>query len=1089
MFTDIGSVQIELFEIGDTQTGAAAPNLAINSVQCLGSIYSYNTLRFNVEYRDPDKIYSAPTLIKGLGPSLGNGFISNPQLEYSFNAVTGLNNDWTGSQSGLINTTTYAPTSGVESAVFTGINNGTNYVYLKQTGSPLYDYKKGRIDIIAINGSLNTGFNEPRTIISGQSSGWASYDISTGVNNKKVFAYSISILDKISGVSGVSGFDISTMGGSGGSAGGANIRFNYPIINHSGLTVIYTGEIRQGYCSTSSLFMGESGSCVVPQSFLERINDEDPSEVCLPSGLSSGSLRTAIAEFIQNQILINSSVGEIIAGEDPSTAFENTASNYTVYNGYIYLDNPYSGDAITFNSYNLDPNYSGLYYNTYGFYPPYPETGVTFTYPTDFTTASGLTTLINNNLNSGNFNLWYPDLDDYSNNPSGYFETGALLRATYIDSGTIRIESRRIGSAGKYRFSVASGLRPQQKTPFNILKFMLPDRVSLQGANVFGTWTNLHSVTGLSWGKLTPTTITKQFVESVTGISGATTTPAAQTTVESITGAPYRQLVYTTTISGRTKCGSPYSENVNFYTINTGLGDSCTDSVNDQLIDGLNSILPVTTTTGSQMGNHYFLKTGWSFNNNTEYNYYRVVMSDFKADTRNINQGVIDEFYLSNIALFGYESGVVLQTGDMSILGATYSGRIQGVTTGVITGTVSGYANSGTTGRYPFINTFVTGIPNGNNIVRFQNLSGVATTPFTGLLNIILTGTGFYTENVGGYFYESGVTGISFVKPVSGLISGSGQLTGGPYNIITNLSVVTGTQTVTGESSGIASGVIPDFTYPFTNIAAFSYASGTITGAPTSGYFTVSSGISISPSIAYQFDVTGYLPASAILTYNSPAFGDTVFINNTPIIYATGTVLEPPSYFRNITELKNIINSGSGNFLVTGSVNGATIVLGATSLGVTGNSIPLSSTGAAGKPTFSYSTTTGGITYYRPITPTGIYTGALAQTAGSTGFYSRTGIGNITGLIKNLDFVRYFTGIWDLTTGDSDFRDNLWISGFSYNNFPFITTGTFISNPSNIDLSVSYLNDPPVITTDLAILTVTGFNFGTGISIIISGAL
>lgn len=1081
MFTEIGSVQIELFEIGDSQTGAAAPNLHLTKAECLGGIYGYNTVRFNVDYRDPDKIYSAPMLIEGLGPSLDPSYITNPYLQYSFNGVTGENDNWVSSQSGIIDATSFAPPSLLEAAVFTGINNGTNYVYLRQTGALDYTAKKGQIDIFAIDGSLNTGFNEPRTIISGQSSGWASFDISTGVNNKKVFAYSISILDKISGVSGVSGLDVTSLDG--------DISFNYPIINHAGITVQYSGQTRQGYCSTSSLFMGESGSCIVPRAFLDRISDEDPSEVCLPSGLSSGALRTAIASFIQQQILVNSSIGEVIAGEDPSTAFENTASNYTVYNGYIRLDNPYSGDAITFNSYDLDPNYSGQYYNTYGFYPPYPETGVTFTYPTDFTTASGLVNKINSSLYSGDFNLWYPLLDQYSDNPSGYFETGALLQATYIDTGTVYIESKRVGAAGKYKFTIISGARPQQKTPFNVLKFMLPDRVSLQGANVFGTWSNLHSITGLNWGKLAPTTTTKRFSETITGISGAVALPAQQTTVDSITGAPARQLVYTSVISGRTKCGSPYSEAVNFYTINTGLGDSCADLTNDDLTNGLRALLPVTEVTGTQMGSHYFLKTGWSFNNSTEYDYYRVLLSDFKADTRNINQAVINEFYLSNIALFGYESGIVLQTGDMSILGATYSGMIQGITTGVITGTVSGYANSDTTGRYPFINTFVTGIPNDNNIVRFQNLSGVATTPFTGLLNVTLTGTGFYTENVGGYFYESDITGVSFSKPVSGLISGSGQLTGGPYNIITNLATITGTQTVTGSSSGIASGVIPDFTYPFTDIPAFSYASGTVTGAPVSGYFTISSGISISPSVAYQFDVTGYLAASAILTYNSPTFGDTIFINDNPIIYSTGSVLLPPSYFRNITELNDIINSGSGNFLVTGLVDGATIILSATSLGVTGNGVTLSSAGAAGKPTFSNSSTSGGATYYRPITPTGVYTGILAQTMGSTGFYTRTGVGNITGIIKNLDFIRYFTGIWDLVTGDSDFRDNLWISGFSYDNQPFITTGTFLSNPSNIDLSVSYLNDPPVITNDLAILTVTGFNFGTGISIIISGKL
>ena len=1089
MFTEQGFVQIELSEVSYSQIEPPTLDLRLVSAQCIGNIYGQNTLRFNLDYKDPDKIYSSPTLIKGIGPSLGAAYITNPELQYSFNGVTGRNNDWTDSQSGIISSTSKAPVSSLESAVFTGINKGTNFVYLKQTGNLTYSYEKGAIEISSIDGSLNTGFNESRTVISGQSSGWASFDISSGVNNKKVFAYSLSILDRISGVSGVEGLDVLALNNTG-------IQFNDAIPNHPGIIISFSGENRVGYCSTSSLFIGESGACIVPAAFLERLSDNEPSEVCLPSGLSSGALRSAIEQFIQTQILINSSVGEVIAGEDPSTAFGLTASNYTVYNGYITLDRPYSGDSIVFKSYNLEPNYSGLYYNTYENYPPYPETGFTLTYPTDFTGTADLTVKINNYLLNNNFTLWYPLLDQFSDNPSGHFETGSLLRATYINDSTIHIESTRIGSAGNYKFDIVSGARPQQKTPTNVIKFMLPNRVTLQGANTFGSWTDLHTVSNLSWGKIVPETSIKQFESSITGISGRKDPQVQTTTIDSIQGIPAKQLKYSTVISGVTKCGTPYSERVDFYTIDSGLGNSCVDSENDAFSDNLQSYIPAITQTGSNMGSHYFLKTGWSFNNSQNYNLYRVVLSDFKSDTRSINQAVIDEFYVSNLALFGYESGVSLQTGSTSILGATYSGKIEGVTTGIITGRATGYANSTTSGLVVFKNAFVTGVPNGNNIVKFQSHSGVGTTPFTGLLNVTITGTGYYEDNVCGYFYESGVTGVSFVKIVSGIISGSGELVGGPYNIISETSNITGSQFVTGfggnvcytnPNFGLASGIIPNFTFPFTDIPAFYYHSGVLVGSPTSGFLIIDSGISIFPAIAYQFDVTGYRAASALLNYSAPQEGDTVLINNSPIIYTTNPIFNAPSYFKSITELKDIINSGSGYFLVTGEVNGSNILIRALDLGLTGNGIPLSSDGSVGKPVFSNPVTSGGDTYYRPISPTGAFTGRLQRTEGSTGIYSRTGVGNISGTVKNLDFVREFSGVWNLVTGDIDFRESGWLSNFSYDNSSFVPSGFFQSNPSNIDLSVLYLNDPAVITTDMAILTITGLNFNSGLSIIISG--
>ncbi len=172
---------------------------------------------------------------------------------------------------------------------------------------------------------------------------------------------------------------------------------------------------------------------------------------------------------------------------------------------------------------------------------------------------------------------------------------------------------------------------------------------------------------------------------------------------------------------------------------------------------------------------------------------------------------------------------------------------------------------------------------------------------------------------------------------------------------------------------------------------------------------------------------------------------------------------------------------------MTGINNGSIITLRATALGVSGDGITTSTDGSAGAPTFSSSTTTGGANYYRPVIPTGTFTGSISITKGATGFFVSTGHGNITGVIKQLNFIRYFTGIWNLFTGDFNFRDSGWFNTSGYSNTGFSNPVYYYPTPNNIPITISYSNDPSVVSTDLANLIITGYNYGTGLTLLMSG--
>lgn len=1029
--------------------------------------------QFLMKWQNEGEKYSVPTLVRSLGPSLTTPRkLENPFLTVDFHGSSGkdiiaTNDSWTGlPNAAAISGAGLNPPSGIEAAYQAALLNDIQIMQTRGTGGFHFaGSRRARNDVIRL---FETGFREYQLLKSGLQAAWISYDVSSGVNNRNVFGYSIEILQKISGLSGT------------------EVQQSGDFFTPSEL-LFYSGFAYSGNCSNISLLLEQTGlTCTLPT----QLEGDQPIEICLESGLNSGEMRAKIAEILQGLTDFQRRQGEINGDpiDDSAITTDNVSLRYTVYQGVIKYNNPFSGDYICVYPYVYD--YTGQYQLTYGTNPPYPAQTVCFRYPQDYTSITGLVNLINTRLSGSGFNIWNRQVClDQSN--SGYFESGGLLKATLSGNTHIIIESLREGAVGRYQFTFFEADRPATGiTKDNILKYMTPRKVSLQGAQTYGSWTTIDTHTNVDWPALRPTVIRDTLLDFYTGFptgSNGQPTEAETGIIFDVSGAPVKRLVYEARITGQNNCELTFDKRVEFYESPSGFG--CRESGEK---DSFNKDNILTGTTGviEKPVDYFFLKTGWKFGNTGNYNYYRIVLEDFVSDQKTNNIQLYEGFYVNGITFYGVESGTQILSGQMCLIGANYTGQIMGYTSGIISGTLTGEADA--SGKFCVNREMVTGQPNGNGVVMFQRTSGRATELFTGLVTQCETGTGFFVRAVDGYFWNETSNCIEFQKNVSGNITGTGTLTGGPYAIVRDsvIPTITETQLVGGTGTGILTGIIPDFSYNFTDIPAFGYLSGTWTGtvfAGDSGVLHISQVIFGVPTQAYSMSLSGTTEASAVLSYNSPASGDRVFINETVIIYDPNPDNEAPTYFKSLSELTSIINDNTGIFLATASNDGTNLYLSSILAGEEGNTVAVS---AQGSPAFASTGFTGGANHYFPLNAIEPFSGQLDLDIYATGYFSISGSGFLTGSIKQLDFIRYFTGVWGLSSGDLDFQILNWVTGNAnsrYQNSGFQTLPFYTGRPNAIPMLVTYNNSPLVLTNDLARLTVSGIGTETGLVMILSG--
>lgn len=1075
-----GDISLEILDLENT-----------SGFSFLGWVYTEGTFsslngniqsNFNLSFPSPLNAFSVPVVMRGCGTGRMGGsgiFIENPQIDYDINSVTGQNTGWLKSPwKAQLTGFGYEKTGLIEAADVQNPYFGQQTVSLMGqdiSGNPLLyndGSRRGRLDLIR---AIPTVFDQVQTVYSGLQEAWISYDLRSGVNNNNVFAYSLQMLSMISGLSGESG---------------RTIVFDP---NPSEL-LFWSGFTYNGLCNNVSLFLGSTGlTCILPTNDDgTQVDPNQPTIECLPTGLTSAQITAQISGILSGIIASDKSQGYFQGNPSSSIINSPVSFSYSIYQGAIAFNQPTSGDTISFYPYSYD--YTGEYHQVYGVNPPFPASGFTWTYGVDYTGIDSLISKINTNLSGNNFNIWIQNDGCFNNSLSGYFETGNLVIASKFDSNTITIQSTRIGSAGDYLWTFVSVEQPNIFIPptLNILKYMLPNQVTLQAANIYGSWTTLDTHSGISWGNVPASIITDKTYNIYSGFptGNGGTLPTDFSSSGSIgfslSGQAVPQLIYEAQVNGLTQCGTPFSQKIDFYLPPSGF--SCQDT-DPQSSGNINSqITPSGNTSQSttDLVNYYFLKTGWKFTNTTGYNFYRILFDGLNASSNLQNIIINNSFIVNNINLYGYNTGVTLHSGNMCVIGASYTGRIQGYTTGIISGILSGFADE--SGLLTFNNQTVTGTPNGNNIVQFQHSLGHATQPFTGLVTQTVTGTGYFIEPIYGLFYNSLNNTLFFSENVSGFITGSGNLNGGPYAIVNSGSIQKVTsvpyQLVTGTSTALLSGIIPNFTVSLLDVPAFSYYSGILTGIIGTGDFgsiSISEIITTLPTSCQSLEVSGTLQASATLNYNAPQSGDYISINNFISVYSSNTGDLPPTYFHNIGELTNIINSGQSYFDCSATNTVSKISLTSSPLGISGNVIPVSSSGSTGIPTFNSLNFTGGINYYFPLIPSSPFTGEVDATLFASGIYSGLATGYLTGMVPLLEFVRSFTGVWDISTGSIGLLN----SGFSYNNFsgmPFYT-----NYPSIIPILVTYNNFPLVVTNDLVLLTITGVNINTGVQFLLSG--
>lgn len=1076
----IAPFEIEIADLGNI---SGSPTLVW--VRTQGGIDEQ--IRSNVSLRFNNSVDkgAAPIIVRGISPSLGLSIV-DPVISGSGAGASGVrfskyNDNWADDvDSSLISSAGYAPSDADESAFRQTLYTGTNSFYLTDSGSNVYfGQKRGRIDIIRPTGS---GFWQLSERKSSQSGAWIQYNVS-GESAKNLFAYTFEIVSQIEG-------------------SGAQPEFTGQDYKASEI-LSYSSKDKRGSCETASIWLDSTGASCTYHTIDSMTEDEIAASAyskCIPADFPETGLSGYISQHLSIALGQITEIGFQVTGTlDSSSSVTPDSFSYSVYEAVIKFNYPYSGDSISIYPYSYD--LTGMYQLQYGVNPPYPAERITLTYPDDYTDIDSFISAFNNRLAESGQYLWNRDAEsllcyNLASN-SGFFESGGLMRAYKSGADYVILESLRAGSVGSYQISLFEADRPTTgTTKADITKYLLPERIYFQGSTDGASWNDI-GYSDMEWKKASkmeasiPLFYSSGILDSDNFENSILSGTASPEIRQPFSGNIYPKILMQSVVSGTTRCGKPIDRDVYFYRVEAPY--SCHST--EPLVSGGPQSPLVLTSGVVESGRPEYsesiiatvLRTGFKYPSTGNYNFYRLYLSGLSSNDRGQASRIDNSIWVPRITFFGVESGAPILSGEACILGSAYSGRIEGWATGSLTGTITGNANQ--YGRLDLDDYVVTGNP---GLVNFGRTSGAASGAFTGLVSHSVSGTGYYEEDVLGYYYNTGTNCIYNNARVSGFITGSGNLTGGPYVIIRDSYVPTIgalTQEVSGSETGYFSGIIPNFSYFASDVSSYIDYSGTVTGTVgtvDSGYYDASRNISYIPTgTVYSVALSGTVEASAVLVYNSPQEGDSIYINNVPAIYSTGASNVAPLYYKTQSGLVSLINNNSA-FGATGAVSGGFVVLRATKLGESGNSVSISYSGSVTN--ISGGTgLSGGRDIHYPLLANQPFTGSLDSGIYAVQYFTTGGSGSLTGRVKQLEFTRSFTGIWNIYSGEIGFRESGKITGNKYQNSGFETLPYFSGRPNYIPLTITYGNYPYVPTIDLARLTVTGYDSGTGLSVIISG--
>jgi len=409
------------------------------------------------------------------------------------------------------------------------------------------------------------------------------------------------------------------------------------------------------------------------------------------------------------------------------------------------------------------------------------------------------------------------------------------------------------------------------------------------------------------------------------------------------------------------------------------------------------------------------------------------------------------------------------------------------------------------------------GLITGNNL----NPADFTLVDYTGFINSPIiyrskTYTGVYsgTVTLRDNFYDPSTFVVSFFKNYDYLFTGSsGWFT--YFNTVNNTSTSineqpgiyvlnkimnNGTGFTISTQKIIASGNIPNVKLGRKNLTGYGILTGKLTGKVLeidSGVYVFNQIITGNVLSAKQGIATGFINSFNYLNFNSPEEFDFININDpnkdiiTRFTYATGSLFNPPLYFDSLNTLNNIINSGTGSYGITSEILGGKLKITSSTSGQSGNSISVTSFGSATAPYFDVPNfLQSGVTYYEPLTPTGIFSGNVYSIVFATGLfttgYSDFVTGNLTGILG----LKRFEDVWNLYVSDNN------ISYLFVNTFTGFTSSTgvkyttnFIDDPTiNLyNIKVQYINPNDALFDDSAELKIKLNNSGS-VNIILTGA-